>query len=182
MKKILLISDNLLPTLKITGLIPLEYLASKSSNFEWRYRSKNQININELYWADVIWFIRDCDLQSRNIAVWAKSLGIPVMYDLDDNLGLIPTFEELGRAAFRENLKSQVAQMVAISDLTSVMSFQLAKDLNHLGKISVRRQYQLIEPETKKLVLKKISANLETNDNKLMLLSPSTRLLDDTFL
>ena len=182
MRKILLVSDNLLPTLKITGLIPLEHLAAKSNNFEWRYRSRNQIDIKELHWADVIWFIRDCDLQSRNIAVWAKSLGITVMYDLDDSLGLIPTFEELGRVAFRENLKSQVAQMVAISNLTSVMSTQLAKDLNHLGKIRIRRQYQLVESNTKKYVLKKISTDLKTNDKELILLSPSTRLLNSAFL
>jgi hypothetical protein len=182
---VLIVSSSLQPTCRITAIEPLKALEKIDSQLKWRFVRTDRVDLNHLNWAQVVWFIRDCGPSAQSVAIWAKAIGNAVIYDLDDNLGIIPVTTPLGKSAFSENIRRHIGQMVSLADSVGLTSDALIKDLSILNKVVRRHQYQIINEKYKKSVYLRIEARKNQSskaDSRILLVSPTLRPLDKGFI
>jgi hypothetical protein len=144
---ILVVSRSLQTTCKIHAVYPLLEMEKRSKNFSWRFRKVEDADLSEISWADILWFVRDCDSHAQNLAQWAKILGKRVIYDLDDNLALLPISTEIGMQALAADIRTSISQMTMLADNVGVTSIVLMEDMAHLKHITLRPQYQDLSQE-----------------------------------
>lgn len=183
--KILVVSRSLQPTCKIHAIYPLLEIEKRNNNISWRFRRIQDTNLSEISWADILWFVRDCDSQAQNLAQWAKILGKKVIYDLDDNLALLPVSPEIGMQALSADIRTSISQMASLADNVGVTSTFLMEDMAHLKHITMRPQYQ----DLKKQYFENILIRLQESEreptktlNEITIVSPTVRSLNQEFL
>jgi hypothetical protein len=183
--KILVVSSSLQPTCKIHAVYPLLEMEKRNNNLSWRFRILKDTDLSEISWADILWFVRDCDSYAQNLALWAKVLGKKVIYDLDDNLALLPISTRIGMKALSDDVRTAISQMASLADNVGLTSAVLMEDMGYLKQITVRPQYQDLDREYFENTLNRLQESgresLKFLD-EVTLVSPTVRPLNQEFL
>jgi hypothetical protein len=183
--KILVVSSSLQPTCKIHAVYPLLEMEKRSNNLSWRFRKLKDTDLSEISWADILWFVRDCDSYAQNLAQWARILGKKVIYDLDDNLALLPVSTQIGMQALSADMRTSISQMASLADNVGVTSTVLMEDMAHLNQITMRPQYQDLSKEYFKNTLNRLLESERKSikfSDEVTIVSPTVRPLNQEFL
>jgi hypothetical protein len=160
-------------------------MEKRSKNLSWRFRRLEDTDLKEISWADILWFVRDCDSYAQNLAQWAKMLGKKVIYDLDDNLALLPISTEIGMQALSDDIRTSISQMASLADNVGLTSAALMEDMAHLKHITMRPQYQDLNREYFENTLNRLQKSDRESINfldEVTLVSPTVRPLNQEFL
>ena len=89
MKRVLLVTLEMIPSAVLCGDAPLRHLAERG-RIEYRSRTPRQLRGRDLRWAEVVIFVRGDDPASRQAAACARRSGRYTVYVMDDDLLNIP--------------------------------------------------------------------------------------------
>jgi len=91
---------------------------------------KSDVLMSDYQWADVMIFQRQMNKQVLMKMRYAKNLGIKTVYDVDDNLFLIPdVINELHSLYQQEEVRDTIKKFLNECDLITVPSMTLAKSM-----------------------------------------------------
>lgn len=139
--KILIVSDSILPTVRMVALEPFHKLLKESHDIQWKYRSLAKIDNKLINWADLIWIIRSTGPDAEKIVIRAKLLGKKMIYDLDDNLGKLPVYSKLSLNNGATLMRKSIARLVSNVDILRIYSVQMQIELQNLKNSYVRRTW-----------------------------------------
>lgn len=77
----------------------------------------NEIAVNALKWGDVLILSKHCSLQSLELLLKAKKLGVTVVYDIDDWIFSFPSYSG---SNIQSNDKDIILQLITFADYVTV--------------------------------------------------------------
>jgi glycosyltransferase involved in cell wall biosynthesis len=110
----------------VNVLNSLEYLVNQGLITLYHSR-EDQILPEQIATADILITSRSVDPIFRPIYKYAQALGIPIIYDLDDNLFAVPPDSDVYRYFGHPDKQQQLEWMLRNSDLVRVHSSALAE-------------------------------------------------------
>lgn len=137
--KILVVSPGRGAAITIAYELPFSVL--QADGFTWDFRLEGELNAGDLTGCTLLVLYR-CR-QARTIALLrlARKRGIPVLYELDDDLLAPPPDESWGQL-YREDFRRQIIEtLLAEADLVKAGSPELAKRLKKQGFRAVYQPY-----------------------------------------
>lgn len=171
---LLVVAPGIMPSVLQAALIPL---SSYSRNeIQWRYENIKSVRNTDLIWADTILIIRGFDKRFTDLAIKAKMFGCHLIFDIDDNIALLPAFSRLNRHFQYPVVSRQVSFMARISDITRVYSLEMVRELKDVAGNKIRKcstwQYSTDLPEIENSFHK-------SEIGELRVLYPSSNELDE---
>ncbi|NLY88087.1 MAG: glycosyltransferase family 4 protein [Firmicutes bacterium] len=148
--KILVVSPGRGAAITIAYELPFSVL--QADGFAWRFRLEGELNAEDLTGCTLLILYR-CR-QARTIAFLrlARKKGIPILYELDDDL-LAPPPDESWGEPYRNDFRWQIIEtLLTEADLIKAGSPELAKRLKKRGFRAIYRPYpvKLLDLPTKK--------------------------------
>jgi glycosyltransferase involved in cell wall biosynthesis len=129
---ILAILPGIIPSTSILIIKPLLQL-SKSGCIRLQIVLESAAKQNQIEWADLVMFCRNTEPRYRRNLELILQLGIPYIYDLDDNFFELPENTELGAYHRHPDRIAQLREYLAYADLVRVYSQPM---LECIGPIS----------------------------------------------
>ena len=112
MKRVLLVTLEMIPSAVLCGDAPLRALAERG-RIEYRWRTPKKLRGRDLRWAEVVIFVRGDDYLSRKAAAVARASGRYTAYVMDDDLLNIPEGLESSAAYRREQTREMIRGVMA---------------------------------------------------------------------
>ncbi|MDR2488068.1 MAG: glycosyltransferase [Desulfovibrio sp.] len=127
-RKILLCSPCLGGSLtKLRMIYPLAHYCLETGG---ELRGSTEPSRNDISWADVLVVHRECSLRMLNAIRYARSLGISIIYDLDDLLYELPNWSSL---TYSYDTRGTIRHMVATADRVTCSTPALQAELAKLS-------------------------------------------------
>jgi glycosyltransferase involved in cell wall biosynthesis len=118
---ILAILPGIIPSTSILIIKPLLQL-SRSGCIRLQIVLESAAKQNQIEWADVVMFCRNTEPRYRRNLELILQLGIPYIYDLDDNFFELPENTELGAYHRHPDRIAQLREYLECADLVRVYS------------------------------------------------------------
>lgn len=152
--RILVLYPGVIPSVEISVLLPLQYLRRKGA-IDLRAGTVADFDLSEaLSWCDLIVFSRCCLIHELPVLCKVKELGIPYIYDLDDNFFRLAADKEPSQQWLQE--KGIIETLIAFISGAAVVktgSVQLMNDMKKYNPHIVIHEYvfdfSLISPKSK---------------------------------
>ncbi len=141
MRKILLIYQTIIPSVKLCGLEQCLFL-QKEELIEFRHCPAAQIRKGDLAWADTLWMIRSADYLEQQIAKVCREMGKTLVYAIDDDLLHVPEDMSSGPYYAQAVIKKQITSIVRCAHAVASPSPRLLDQYAREGQ----KRFLLTEP------------------------------------
>lgn len=140
--RILVFYPGLIPSVEISVLIPLRYL-QRNGAIDLRAGTVTDFEIaEELAWCDLVVFSRCCLLHELLVLCKVKQLGIPYIYDLDDNFFRLAADKESSQPWLQEKgIIETLIAFIAGAVVVKTGSEQLKNDMSRYNQHIVIHEY-----------------------------------------
>ncbi len=135
--RILAILPGIIPSTSILIIKPLLQLC-KSGCIRLKIVLESEAGKKQIQWADLVQFCRNTEPRFRNNLELICSLGIPYIYDLDDNFFELPENTELGAYHRRADRIAQLREYLECADLVRVYSRPMLEYIRPINENAIQ--------------------------------------------
>lgn len=156
MEKVLIISRDLIPSVKLCGDSQLAYL-KENGIIDYRFVQSHLVTSDILNWADVVIFVRSESELEYYVSKICKKAGKQLIYVLDDDLLNVPSY--LGSAEYYnlKEIRRNFKKIMANCSVFLTPSKILLEKYGHLFKYS----YLIKEPSLNPVMNKPTNNNIK---------------------